>query len=549
MEDLNLMNRLFHIIFAFVLGAWLCSLIACQPECFFDADCTQPSTRCINHTCVVDKEEPTDGEPVPPDPDEQPEPPDIIECQDGYERKCYSGPANTEGKGVCKGGKQTCKNGQWSACESEITPKPEECNGIDDDCNGSIDDGLYRPCYNGSPETRDIGACKSGKQICKDGKWSACEGEITPKPEECNGLDDDCNGSIDDGLYRLCYTGPDGTEGKGSCKSGKQTCKDGKWSACAGEITPKPEECNGLDDDCNGLNDDGISKPCYTGPAGTEGKGLCKSGTQTCKDGTWSVCAGSVTPAAADICGTGIDENCNGYVDEGGRALKFSDPKHNVSIADTAKLFNFTGDFTIELWYKSDGLANRDLAILVNKHQTLEDTNGFHLKLMKSPTSAHQCAFSWWLQKDGGQIELGDCPANKWTHIAFVYDHQKSTYRFYVDGTRTKEGSDKIQFAANDHPLLLGGETNYTTDTAFRGEIAALRISNNARYNTSTINPECEFKPDANTFGLWNIADGGGQILRDLSTHKQHGAISGPTWTTGRDCNKTPTTAGQCTPQ
>jgi hypothetical protein len=54
-----------------------------------------------------------------------------------------------------------------------------------------------------------------------------------------------------------CYTGPLGTQGKGVCQTGKRTCNpDGTYSACVGEVTPSPEICNYADDDCNGIVDD-----------------------------------------------------------------------------------------------------------------------------------------------------------------------------------------------------------------------------------------------------------------------------------------------------
>lgn len=53
-----------------------------------------------------------------------------------------------------------------------------------------------------------------------------------------------------------CYTGPVGTNGKGICKAGKRTCNAGVLSACVGEVLPKEETCNYADDDCNGVADD-----------------------------------------------------------------------------------------------------------------------------------------------------------------------------------------------------------------------------------------------------------------------------------------------------
>ena len=55
---------------------------------------------------------------------------------------CYSGPAGTNGMGVCKGGVQTC-TGTLGACNGEVLPSPHEnCfNTTDDDCDGKLNNG------------------------------------------------------------------------------------------------------------------------------------------------------------------------------------------------------------------------------------------------------------------------------------------------------------------------------------------------------------------------------------------------------------------------
>ena len=60
------------------------------------------------------------------------------------------------------------------------------------------------------------------------------------------------------GQTRPCYTGPQGTSGVGLCKPGTQSCaSDGTWgTTCAGQVLPQTEVCNGMDDDCNGIVDD-----------------------------------------------------------------------------------------------------------------------------------------------------------------------------------------------------------------------------------------------------------------------------------------------------
>jgi len=85
-----------------------------------------------------------------------------------------------------------------------------------------------------------------------------------------------------------CYTGPDGTEGVGICVAGEQLCQpDGTLGPCEGEVTPVSEDCaTPGDDDCSGdavcSCEPGTSQPCYDGPEGTEGVAACHGGQQVC---------------------------------------------------------------------------------------------------------------------------------------------------------------------------------------------------------------------------------------------------------------------------
>lgn len=80
--------------------------------------------------------------------------------------------------------------------------------------------------------------------------------QCVPSPEVCDGRDNDCDGRVDDGLTRSCYTGPAGTSGRGICRAGSQTCAAGRWGACSGQVVPRAETCNRMDDDCDGRVDD-----------------------------------------------------------------------------------------------------------------------------------------------------------------------------------------------------------------------------------------------------------------------------------------------------
>ncbi|TNE44658.1 MAG: hypothetical protein EP343_28780 [Deltaproteobacteria bacterium] len=171
-------------------------------------------------------------------------------------------------------------------------------------------------------------------KICKAG---VCTTNLLDKPcsaaSDC-GADETCLAAscvkveCEEGAQRQCFEGPGGTMNVGICRGGTQTCQSRRWSACVGQILPVQEVCNQLDDDCNGQVDDdskcqadcqdGQTRPCYTGPTGTQDIGVCRKGTESCVSGAWSgQCDGQTTPTSKEVCDDKQDNNCNGQVDEG----------------------------------------------------------------------------------------------------------------------------------------------------------------------------------------------------------------------------------------
>lgn len=158
------------------------------------------------------------------------------------------------------------------------------------------------------------GACSAGVGECaNDGVYVCSESGAAcnavpgePAPEVCDALDNDCDASTDEDLGQT-------TCGLGVCKRTVNNCIAGEPQECT-PGTAGSETCNNLDDDCDGTVD-GMTGSCYSGPAGTAGVGACHAGSQACTAGNWGACSGQVLPALEQC--NGIDDDCDGFVDEG----------------------------------------------------------------------------------------------------------------------------------------------------------------------------------------------------------------------------------------
>jgi len=273
-------------------------------------------------------------------------------CAAGSVEACYDGPAGSAGKGICRAGSRSCADGGWGACTGSVTPGEEVCDGQDNDCDDEVDEGCACTPGNKRPCGTDVGACEFGSQLCTEkAAWGACEGGVAAQLETCNGKDDNCDGDTDENLEQSCYTADAATQGKGQCKAGKQTCSAGAWGVCEGEVTPSTETCDGQDNDCNGVVDDGISaQACYSGPAGTEGRGICHAGTQACTSGSWGACVDEQVPQAEEC--NGLDDDCNDAVDDEPQEIRSGVPCEQQCLSDIvdADCDGLVGDGAQDKW-------------------------------------------------------------------------------------------------------------------------------------------------------------------------------------------------------
>ncbi|MCB9693671.1 MAG: putative metal-binding motif-containing protein [Alphaproteobacteria bacterium] len=234
---------------------------------------------------------------------------------------------------------------------------PEVCDGVDNDCANGVDDGIAFAEYGLDLDGDGFGDPAMTQTTCS-GAPAGYVGDLTDcddtgpdaasrfpgNPEVCDGIDNDCLDGPDSGLTFLSYQQDLDGDGWGNENVVLSTCDgppdgyvvtvgdcidDPTLSPLAAFVYPGADEyCDGVDNDCDGLLDsddpDSVAGLWYPDD---DGDGFGDDGSipdETCVPQTGWVSNGydcddgdpAVQPLAPDTLCNGVDDNCDGQVDE-----------------------------------------------------------------------------------------------------------------------------------------------------------------------------------------------------------------------------------------
>jgi hypothetical protein len=227
-------------------------------------------------------------------------------------------PDATCGVGYCRQNNEpsSCVAGKETSCQAAplLSSMDSTCDGVDDDCDGATDED-----FASAPTTCGVGAClrqgaAGGMRTCMGGvvRDSCVPGMPAASDIVCDSIDEDCDGAVDEDVPTMvttCSTGACAANGVRACVGGAMV------DSCTASMTPAANDasCNNRDDDCNGAVDED-----YVPVTASCGLGVCRRTTTTsCASGSVNnACVPGTRTSASDTSCNGLDDDCDGMVDE-----------------------------------------------------------------------------------------------------------------------------------------------------------------------------------------------------------------------------------------
>ena len=148
-------------------------------------------------------------------------------------------------------------------------------------------------------------------------------------------------------------------------------------------------------------------------------------------------------------------------------------------------LYQFSGDFTVEMWIRSGSYTSVNSAYSTMFATSAYNSTGIGIKLQDTGGSGTTgCACVWYNNSQilTGSSNLAD---NNWHFIAI--SRSGTTIRLFVDGNQQASATNSATFSVASGYPLIGADT--TTSGNFNGYIDDLRITQGVARYTANFTP------------------------------------------------------------
>ncbi len=370
---------------------------------------------------------------------------------------------------------------------------------------------------NGKATIRNVVVSGTVSEVDADGDgytWATDCNDADPAinpgaTEVCNGIDDNCDGNVDEGVTTTFYADADG-DSYGDAAMTIEACEapagyvadNTDCNDADAAINPGATEiCNGADDNCDGNIDEGVLITFYADADG-DAYGDAAMTTEACEAPAGYVsdntdcndADATVNPGALEICGNGIDENCDGNIDEDDVTASFDVIGVVPACANDGVYFmsTSTGTGLTYQWYRNTNIiegATSDTYFPEKQgYYSLEVSNGSCTDLTDL------------LYVDINQIPDAEVMAPYGTDIC-VYGLARvkcisspgtgATYQWYLNGDMIAGATNEVYdtSVSGDYHVVVTGPNGCSNTSAPITLTADCRLDQNTEYGSISVYP------------------------------------------------------------